>query len=98
MKTYSNYSNYGNDLFLTKQDALRCSHSGQCDSDVLAVSKKRYIKEQIKGIDPEQLRKELKEFGAWDYNELLNHEENIQRWIWISACDISERDILITGL
>ena len=51
---------------------------------------KPYIKKQIKSIDPEQLKKELNDFGAWDEDELNNHEDNLMRWVWISAGDIVE--------
>lgn len=90
MKQFYNSSNYGNDLKLTKHDANLCSHSGSCDDDVLRVSELPYVKKQTAKLDPEQLRKELSEYGAWDDDELQDHQQNIQRWIWISAGDITE--------
>lgn len=90
MKTKWNSSNYGNDLRLTSQDAANCTHSGSCDNDVLLVSRKSYVKKQTDKLDPIQLVKELHEYGAWDKTELQDHNQNIQRWIWISAGDIFE--------
>ncbi len=91
MKTRYNYSNYGNVLRITIQDAKLCSHSGDCENDVLTLLKKRYIKKQVQNICPIKLVKELSEYGAWDENELSDHNRNIIRWAWISCCDISER-------
>lgn len=91
MKTLYNYSNYGNDLSLTRSDAETCFHSGPCDLDVKALMQKPYVKRQLAAIKPEQLKKELAEYGAWDEIELQNHESNLERWVWISAGDIIER-------
>lgn len=91
MKTLWNDTNYGNDLKLTRLDAQSCSHSGPCDDDVDGVMNKPYIKRQLGLLDPERLRKELKDYGAWDEIELSSHAENLKRWVWISAGDISER-------
>ena len=90
MRTVYNTSNYGNDLRITKQDAKNCSHSGSCDLDVSELMKKTYIQKQLVKLDPIQLAKELKEYGAWDETELSNHQENLTRWLWISCCDITE--------
>ena len=91
MKTLWNDTNYGNDLKLTRSDANACSHSGRCDDDVNAVMLKPYVKRQLAELSPEKLAKELKEYGAWEEDELANHNENLKRWVWISAGDISER-------
>ena len=90
MKTRWNSSNYGNDLRITLPDAQACTHSGQCDDDVKALMQKPYIKKQLASLNKEQLRKELKEYGAWNEEELNNHEDNLMRWVWISAGDIAE--------
>jgi hypothetical protein len=91
MKTHYNTGNYGNELRLTKSDALRCSHSGDCERDVIEVSQKPYVKKQLALLNPENLAKELKEYGAWDAEQLADHSENLIRWVWLSACDIAER-------
>lgn len=91
MKTNWNDTNYGNDLKLTTGDAKSCSHSGPCDNDVEIVMNKPYIKKQLAALKPETLAKELKEYGAWDETELSNHNDNLKRWVWISAGDIVER-------
>ena len=90
MKTLWNSTNYNNDLKLTREDANACSHSGPCDEDVAMVMTKPYVKRQLAELNPEQLRKELAEFGAWNDAELANHNDNLTRWVWISAGDIVE--------
>ena len=90
MKTLFNYSNYNNDLRMTRKDAESVSHSGDCSHDVEILIQKKYIKKQISALNPDKLRKELKEYGAWDETELNDHNENIKRWLWISGNDITE--------
>ena len=92
MKTLFNYSNYGNDLRITRKDAENCSRSGDMESNCLQTMQKPYIKKQLSSLNPESLAKELKEYGAWDESELSDHQENLKRWVWISCCDISERN------
>lgn len=92
MRTLWNYSNYGVDLRLTRSDAQACTHSGPCDDDVKALMIKPYVSKQLSTLDPIQLRKELKEYGAWDETELSNHADNLMRWVWISAGDIVENN------
>lgn len=92
MRTLYNYSNYGNDLRLTRKDAESVSHSGDCEDDVLILMEKKYIKKQLYLIEPEQLKKELREFGAWSEEDLSFHNVNLIRWVWISGGDIVERD------
>ena len=92
MKTRFNSSNYGNDLRITLQDALFCSQSGDMEQNVLMTIKKPYLNKQLEGLNPEKLAKELKDFGAWDNEELKDHQQNIIRWFWSSCCDISERN------
>jgi hypothetical protein len=78
------------ELEMTMEDALSASHQGQCDDDVLALSKVPRIAEQLARIDPELLRAELKEYGAWDSQELSDHDQNLQRILWLAAGDIRE--------
>ena len=88
MRTVYNSSNYNNDLRLTKADALTGCHSGACDSSIAFLRQKPYIRKQLATLDPDQLRKELQDYGAWSTEELSNHEENLTRWLWISCGDI----------
>ena len=78
-------------LQITRAQAESCSHSGHCDADVLALSQAPAIARQLRKIDARTLAAELKEYGAWDAEELANHNQNLQRVLWIAAGDISDR-------
>lgn len=78
------------EIQMTKSQAMSASHQGQCDDDVRALSMVRKIRIQLERIDPKALRDELREYGAWDDQELADHEQNLQRILWIAAGDIVE--------
>jgi hypothetical protein len=78
------------EIEMTKAQAENCSHPGACDADVLALSKNPKIIRQIKKIDPSKIAAELKEYGAWDEEELKDTDQNVQRILWIAAGNIVE--------
>lgn len=78
------------EIEMTMEDARSASHPGQCDDDVRAVSEQPYIAAQLAKIKPEVLRRELEEYGAWDDEELADHDQNIQRIVWLAAGDIRD--------
>jgi hypothetical protein len=80
------------ELQISLSDAESASHQGQCDDDVKALSQVPYIAEQLAKIDPELLRSELKEYGAWDDSELADHDQNRQRLLWLACGDIVEQE------
>jgi hypothetical protein len=82
--------NYGVELQMTKAQAESASHQGQCDSDVRELSRVPKIARQLAKLDPAKLRSELKEYGAWDEAELADHDQNLQRILWLAAGDIVE--------
>lgn len=75
---------------MTLEQAESVSHSGQCNLDVRALSQVPAIRRQLGKIDAATLAGELKEYGAWDASELADHEQNLQRILWLAGCDISE--------
>jgi len=78
------------ELKMTMAQAQGASHQGQCDDDVKALSQVPAIARQLRKIAPETLRNELREYGAWDAGELADHEQNLQRLLWLAAGDIVE--------
>jgi hypothetical protein len=65
-----------------------CHHQGQCDEDVA------YWAPRIKiDASDEDIRAELKEYGAWDNEELEDTEANKRRIIWIAAGDIKDSNL-----
>ncbi len=80
------------ELYITKAQAARAAHVGQCDADVLALSKVPAIARQLRKIDADALRNELREYGAWNEVKLADHVANLQRILWIACGDINERE------
>jgi hypothetical protein len=78
------------ELQMTLQQARTASHPGMCDGDVRDLSRDPAIRAQLDALDPVILAAELREYGAWDARELADHEQNLQRILWIAAGDITE--------
>lgn len=81
------------EIEMTLAQAQSCAHPGQCDVDVMRLSQERKIRRQLEKIDREHLKAELREYGAWDDEELADHPQNLQRILWIAAGDIVERSL-----
>jgi len=77
-------------ISLKKADAEACSHPGQCDADVADTLRLPYVRRQLAKIDPELIRAELAEYGAWDESQLSDAAENEHRIIWIAASNMLE--------
>lgn len=75
-------------LNITKKLAAIGYHSGDCCEDIKRISELPEIKRQLKKINPEQLKKELYDYRAWDDKELNSHDDNLQRILWIACGDI----------
>ena len=78
------------ELRITKNDALTGSHQGQCDSDIAYLRTKPYIARQLEQIKPETVVAELAEYGAWEPEELTDHDANLDRILWIACGNIAE--------
>lgn len=77
-------------LNITLKDAQSASHAGRCDDDVAHLRTKPYIRRQLAKLDPQDLAYELHEYGAWDEDQLADHEANLDRILWIACGNISE--------
>jgi hypothetical protein len=71
-------------------DCLACLGPGSVDNQVKDLSTVPEIAKQLAEIDPCDLRDCLKEYGTWDREELADHEQNLQRVLWIAACDVAD--------
>ena len=76
------------ELEMTLDQARGASHQGRCDEDVAALIPE--LQAQLDKIAPGDLADELREYGAWDAEELADHDANITRLVWIAAGDIVE--------
>lgn len=74
-------------LELPDAAVVDCYHQGACDEDVDFWSSRITRHEEI---TPEKLAAELKEYGAWDEEELSDDQANWKRLIWIAAGNIQE--------
>ncbi len=79
------------ELNLSMDIASKGYHSGACDLDIAELRSLSHIDNQLKAISPELLISELKEYGAWGNEELANHEDNLDRLLWLACGDIVDQ-------
>lgn len=79
---------YVGEIEMTLTQAEAMSHRGACDNDVAAGKQVPNIQAQLDAIDPAKLRRELKEYGAWEDDELSDHSANLDRILWLAAGNI----------
>ncbi len=72
---------------MTREEATSASHQGACEDDVKSLLSGR-VGKQFSKIDADAIRAELKEYGAWDEEELADDEQNQVRITWIAAGNI----------
>lgn len=75
---------------ITKEQAWMGFHPGECDSDISNLRSVPAIARQLKRIDTEVLKQELKEYSDWDVSD---HDTNLSRILWLLCGDIVERDM-----
>jgi hypothetical protein len=75
-------------LNITKAVAKECSRSGDNETSVNYYMSLPKYKKQLSKIDKEELINELTDYGAWDDDELQNHNNNLQRIFWLSCGNI----------
>ena len=84
------------ELRIPGQCAVDCSHSGDCEADVQAwaprITAQVAADAFLSSPTPEKIREELKDYGAWDEDELADDERNWIRLVWIAACNITDDD------
>lgn len=78
------------EISMTKEQAHDASHQGSCDNDVAELLTYPKIKRQLKKISDSDLADELREYGAWDDEQLMDRKENEARIIWIAAGNIKD--------
>lgn len=81
------------EIQMPMEQAISASHSGQCIQDIQDIQdilRDPAIIAQLDNIPADKIREELKEYGAWDEEELKDDAENRLRIIWLAAGDIHE--------
>ncbi len=79
------------EISMPKRAALDCSHSGSCDADVEYYAS---ILKRPAECTADKLSAELREYGAWDDEQLADDDANWQRIVWIAAGNIREEHCL----
>jgi hypothetical protein len=73
-----------------------CSASGACDDAVAywapKVAKQMEQDNFRNAPTPDKIREELEEYGAWDYGQLKDDDQNWHRLIWCAACNIADEE------
>ena len=77
-------------LEMTRGQAEDAAHSGRCDEDVAALIRDPKIDKQLNAIPADDIRAELKEYGAWDKDELADDYANRERIVWLAAGNIND--------
>ena len=76
------------EIEMTLEQAESASHQGRCDDDVASLVEE--LRGQLDKLDKEKVKESLKEYGAWNEEELSDHEANLQRLVWIASGDMVE--------
>ena len=81
----------GFEIVMTREAAEQLTPRGQDAGPAIrqALKGTKY-RRQFDKLNPETIRRELYEYGAWDDSELADDAENRERILWIAACDIKE--------
>src|SRR5688500_1004476 len=74
-------------LRLTQDDVDTGYHQGACDDDVAGLRTDPRIESQLQALNPQHVREYLREFGAWDDDELSNWESSLDRVLWLACGD-----------
>lgn len=77
-------------LRITLADAKSGSHPGDCCDDVNQLIRKTYIVNQLNRIGHQKIADELREYGAWDEEELSDSVACKRRIVWLACGDIVE--------
>jgi len=75
---------------MTAEQAISVSHQGRCDEDVEYLMNVPAIKAQLDDIPNELMASELREYGAWNDEQLQDNDDNRARLVWIAGCDLDE--------
>jgi hypothetical protein len=80
------------ELQITLAQAQSCAQPGDNEPAVVRLRQEPKIRRQLAKIEPATLRNELREYGAWDDEELADHDQNLTRILWLACHDIKEEN------
>jgi hypothetical protein len=80
-------------ILMPLQDAQYATPPGQdATPRVQALLRAPWYSGQFDRINPDFIREELSEYGAWDADELADDQSNRERILWIAAGNIIEEN------
>lgn len=79
---------YDFEITMTLDKARSISHLGDGAAEVKALQAMPKIRHQLKKISDNALHEELREYGTWDLEELLDRDANERRIVWLAANQI----------
>jgi hypothetical protein len=77
-------------LEFTKAQAYYIPASGPADEAVKVLTRNKNVMFQFAFISDRLMVEVLKEYGAWDAEQLNTRHDNIERLIWLACIDIRE--------
>jgi len=93
MAKFEDYFTYQaqEELMIPYEVVALCSQQGDMGENVKSVlENNEEIRIQFYALDKEKVKYSLKEYGAWEDDDLQDHQTNLERLLWCSCCDISE--------
>lgn len=84
----------GSDFFLAADDVCKdlrdalkdCGRGGQDATEAVAFVRSQFT---VTG-DEADCKAYLRGYGAWDDDELEDHDRNLERLVWLTGCGINE--------
>ena len=73
---------------MPEEAAMACSHTGDCSGGVTFWAPRITRPAECTAA---ALQSELKEYGAWNEEQLADDAANWERIVWVAACDIREQ-------
>lgn len=87
------YFNYIGLIQLPTEVVDSIAQSGDNLPAIQEAMKLPEVKKELNGLTPKDLIRELDEYGAWTEEELKNHDDNLERILWIACHNIKEEEI-----
>jgi len=65
-------------------------HGGQCDDDIAYLRTFLYIRWQLNALDADLVRTVLREYAAWDEDDLQDDDGNLSRLLWLACGELTD--------
>ncbi len=67
---------------------------GMCDDAIETLCTTEPMSSYLALLNPQEIKDELSEYGAWNETELSDHNQNLRRILWIAIGNIQEETLL----